>query len=60
MVHEAMKAAAVLARQGIEAEVIDCYSIKTIPVMLIQSSLRRTGCCVVAESTTLLEVSAVP
>ena len=54
MVHEAMKAAAVLARQGIEAEVIDCYSIKPLPVMLIQSSLRRTGCCVVAEEHNII------
>lgn len=54
MVHEAMKAAAILARQGIEAEVIDCYSIKPLPAVLIQSSLRRTGCCVVAEEHSVI------
>lgn len=49
MVHEALKAAAILSRQGISAEIIDCFSIKPLPVQLILASLRRTGCCVVAE-----------
>lgn len=49
MLFEALKAADILARQEIEAEVIDCYSIKPLPEDLIQSSVRRTGCCVVAE-----------
>jgi transketolase len=49
MLFEALKAAEILAHQGIEAEVIDCYSVKPLPEDLIQSSVRRTGCCVVAE-----------
>ncbi len=49
MVHEALVAAGILEKQGIRAEVIDCYSIKPLPRQLVLSSLRRTGCCVVAE-----------
>jgi transketolase len=49
MVHEALRAAEILEKQGIRAEVIDCYSVKPLPRQLILSSLRRTGCCVVAE-----------
>ena len=49
MVHEAVKAAVILSRQGISAEVIDCFSLKPLPYQLILASLRRTGCCVVAE-----------
>jgi transketolase len=49
MVHEALKASAILSQQGIEAEVIDCYSIKPLPAQAIIASVRRTGCCVVAE-----------
>ncbi len=49
MLFEALRAADILARQGIEAEIIDCYSVKPLPEELIQSSVRRTGCCVVAE-----------
>ena len=49
MVHEALKAARILQRQGIEAEVIDCYSVKPLPEQTILASVRRTGCCVVAE-----------
>ena len=49
MVHEALKASAILCQQGIEAEVIDCYSVKPLPAQAITASVRRTGCCVVAE-----------
>lgn len=49
MVHEALKAAAILGRQGINAEVLDCYCIKPLAVQQILASIRRTGCCVVAE-----------
>jgi Transketolase, C-terminal subunit len=49
MVGEALRAAAVLSQQGIEADVIDCYSIKPFPEELLLASVRRTGCCVVAE-----------
>lgn len=49
MVHEALKAADILFRQGINAEVLDCFSLKPLPAPLILASLRRTGCCVTAE-----------
>jgi transketolase len=49
MVREALLAAEVLVRQGIDAEVLDCYSVKPLPEPLILDSVRRTGCCVVAE-----------
>ncbi|MDR0648681.1 MAG: transketolase [Synergistaceae bacterium] len=49
MVKEALEAAKVLSQQGINAEVIDCYSIKPFPERMLLASVRRTGCCVVAE-----------
>jgi len=54
MVHEALKAAEILSQQGISAEVIDCFSIKPLPSQQILASLRRTGCCVVAEEHNLI------
>jgi transketolase len=53
MVHEALKAARVLSSQGIEAEVIDCYSVRPLAEQVVLSSVRRTGCCVVAEEHSL-------
>lgn len=50
MVREALEAANILKHQGINAEVIDCYSIKPFPEKVLLSSIRRTGCCVVAEN----------
>jgi transketolase len=52
MVNEALRASRVLTQQGISAEVIDCYSIKPFPVQTLIASVRRTGCCVVAEKHT--------
>ena len=49
MVSEALRAAEVLARQNISAEVIDCYSVSPLPVQSILDSVHRTGCCVTAE-----------
>lgn len=49
MVAEALKAAEVLARQDISAEVIDCYSVSPLPSQIILDSVHRTGCCVTAE-----------
>ncbi|MGC9371894.1 MAG: transketolase family protein [Thermovirgaceae bacterium] len=54
MVHEALRAAGILEKQGIKAEVIDCYSVKPLPRQLVLSSLRRTGCCVVAEEHNII------
>ncbi|HOO64398.1 MAG TPA: transketolase C-terminal domain-containing protein, partial [Synergistaceae bacterium] len=49
MIPQVLGAASILARQGIEAEVLDCYSIKPLPEEVLLSSVRRTGCCVVVE-----------
>jgi transketolase len=49
MVQEALKASAILEQQGIKAEIIDCYSVKPFPERTLLASVRRTGCCVVAE-----------
>jgi ABC-type multidrug transport system fused ATPase/permease subunit len=49
MVSEALRAAEVLARQNISAEVIDCYSVSPLPAQSILDSVHRTGCCVTAE-----------
>lgn len=49
MVSEALRAADVLARQNISAEVVDCYSVSPLPTQIILDSVHRTGCCVVAE-----------
>lgn len=49
MVHEALKAASILAQQDITAEVLDCRSLSPLPERAILDSVHRTGCCVVAE-----------
>ncbi len=49
MVSEALRAADILARQNISAEVIDCYSVSPLPAQQILESVHRTGCCVAAE-----------
>ncbi|MDR1885927.1 MAG: transketolase [Synergistaceae bacterium] len=52
MVAEALEASRILAQQGLMAEIIDCYSIKPFPERTLLASVRRTGCCVVAEKHT--------
>lgn len=49
MVQEALKASSVLEQQGISVEIVECYSIKPFPETYVLSSVRKTGCCVVAE-----------
>lgn len=49
MVEEALLAARTLSAQGINSEIIDCYSVKPLPEQMLLASVRRTGCCVVAE-----------
>ena len=49
MVKEALKAADILAQQGLHAEVIECCCVNPLPGRSILSSLQKTGCCVVAE-----------
>lgn len=49
MVSRALEAAERLERQNISAEVLDCYCLKPFPEQALLSSVRKTGCCVVAE-----------
>ena len=49
MGHQALKAADILYQQGIDIEIVDCYSLKPFPEQTVLASVRRTGCCVVAE-----------
>ncbi len=49
LVQEALAAAQILSYQGIDAALIDCFSIKPLAEGPLLSSVRRTGCCVVAE-----------
>jgi transketolase len=48
-IHETLAAAEVLAAEGIEAEVIDAYSVKPLDEQTILSSAEKTGHVVVAE-----------
>ncbi len=49
MGHQALKAADILEQQGIDIEILDCYSLKPFPEQALLASVRRTGCCVAAE-----------
>lgn len=49
MVFQALRAAEALAERGVEAEVLDVYSIKPLPSSVISYSLKKTGCGVVVE-----------
>lgn len=50
MVHEAMEAAKTLAAEGIQAAVIDPYTIKPLDVELIRQWAKKTGAIVTAEN----------
>jgi len=54
MVQESLRAADILSRQGICAEIVDCFSVKPLPSQMILASLRRTGCCVIAEEHNMI------
>ncbi len=49
MVSEALRAAEVLARQNISAEVIDCYSVSPLPAQIILDSVHRTDAATAEE-----------
>jgi pyruvate dehydrogenase E1 component beta subunit len=49
MVHESLKAAAALKKDGISAEVIDLRSAKPLDAALLYESVRKTGRLVVAD-----------
>ena len=50
----ALKAADILAAEGISAEVIDAFSIKPLDADTILSSVRKTGCVVTAEEHSII------
>lgn len=52
-VAEALKAADELATQGIQAEVIDAFSVKPLDEKTILASISKTGCVVTAEEHSL-------
>lgn len=49
MAVEALQAAGILARSGIEAEVVDVRSIAPLDIETIRTSVRKTGRCIVAD-----------
>ena len=54
MVHLAMEAAAMLAEEGIDAEVINIHTIKPLDADLIEASARKTGAVVTAEEHSVI------
>jgi transketolase len=48
-VHESLKAADALAAEGIEARVVDCFSIQPIDVATLRTALAETGLLVTVE-----------
>ncbi len=54
MVHQAMEAAALLAQEGIDAEVINIHTIKPLDAELIAASARKTGAVVTAEEHSVI------
>jgi len=54
MVHLAMEAAAMLAEEGIDAEVINIHTIKPLDAELVERSARKTGAVVTAEEHSII------
>lgn len=53
-VEQALRAAALLAQDGIDAEVIDAFSIKPLDAQTIIGSVCKTGCVVTAEEHSII------
>ncbi len=53
-VQQALLAAEILAKEGIQAEVIDAFSIKPLDVETIVASVKKTSCAVVAEEHSII------
>lgn len=49
LLHAALMAAEALAKQGIEAEVINCHTLKPLDVKTISQSVKKTHCAVTIE-----------
>jgi transketolase len=54
MVHLALEAADILAREGISAEVINIHTVKPLDAELIEASARKTGAVVTAEEHSVI------
>lgn len=54
MVQEALKAAVLLAADGISARVIDMHTIKPLDTALVLKAAKETGCIVVSEEHTVI------
>lgn len=53
-IEEALQAARALADEGVSAEVIDAFSVKPLDAQTILTSIRKTGCAVVAEEHSVI------
>ena len=53
-IDEALKAAGILAEQGVSAEVIDAFCIKPLDAATILASVGKTGCVVTAEEHSVI------
>jgi transketolase len=49
ILHEALLAAEALHKRGIEAEVLNCHTLKPFDEKTLVKSVEKTGCCVTAE-----------
>lgn len=49
LLYEALLAAEILAVKGVEAEVINCHTLKPFDEKTLVKSLKKTGCCVTVE-----------
>lgn len=54
MVAEALRAGEILTEEGIQAEIIDMFTIKPIDVSLIEESAQKTGAVVTAENHNII------
>lgn len=54
MIHEAMKAAEKLAEEGIEARVVDMFTVKPVDSALVADSAKTTGAIVSAENHNII------
>lgn len=50
MVHEAMQAAQTLAQEGIQAAVLDMFTVKPLDADAVEAWAKKTGCAVVCEN----------
>ncbi len=49
LLHEALLAARELESEGIEAEVVNCHTLKPFDHATLEASVKKTGCCVTVE-----------